>query len=271
MKEAHLALRETHSMLHASTGPQLQFQQCFDRFFPTARVLDVGCGAGDLTAEMARRVPLGSVLGVDHCYRTIVQAARRCPPDQYPNLRFATANARTLKLREEPFDFVVSRNCLHLVRVPGLTFPAIAKQLKPGGTMHVWFQGFGHCQEVTDTLFVLCTREHWKEYFAGFELQRYLMTPRFCEPWLNLSQLRPKQLEFARRTLDFPSTEIFVQWLQWAWPEYWKLVPAAHRPQFNEEFVELYPLKTGSTYQAHAVWLVVDAVKDHTIWPPTIL
>lgn len=249
-------------MPHASAQPELQFQHCFDRFSPTARVLDVGCGAGDLTAEMARRVPLGSVLGVDHCYRTIVQASRRCPPALHPNLRFATANARTLKLRAEPFDFVVSRNCLHLVRVPGLAFPAIAKQLKPGATMHVWFQGFGHGQEITETLFVLFTREQWKEYFVGFEPQRYLMTPRFCEPWLSISQLRPNQLEFIRRTLDFPSQEIFVQWLQWAWPEYWNLVPTAQHPRFNQEFLELYPLKTSSTYQVQAVWLMVDAVRD---------
>lgn len=252
-------------MLHASADPQ--FQHCFERFFLSARVLDVGCGAGDLTAEMARRVPFGSVLGVDHCYRTIFQASRRCPVVDYPNLRFATANARTLKLREQPFDFVVSRNCLHLVRVPGLTFPAIAKQLRPGGTMHLWFQGFGHGQEITDTLSRLFKREHWREYFAGFKLQRYLVTPRFCEPWLSLSQMRPRQLEFARRTLDFPSQEIFLQWLQWAWPEYWKLVPAGQRSRFNEEFLELYPLKSSSTYQARAVWVVVDAVKDPSIWP----
>ena len=88
-------------MLHASADPQLQFQHCFDRFLPTARVLDVGCGAGDLAAEMARRVPLGSVLGVDQCYRTIVQASRRCSPTEYPNLRFTATNARTLKLYEE--------------------------------------------------------------------------------------------------------------------------------------------------------------------------
>lgn len=149
-----------------------------------------------------------------------------------------------------------------LVRVPGLAFPAIAKQLKPGATMHVWFQGFGHGQEITETLFVLFTREQWKEYFVGFEPQRYLMTPRFCEPWLSISQLRPNQLEFIRRTLDFPSQEIFVQWLQWAWPEYWNLVPTAQHPRFNQEFLELYPLKTSSTYQVQAVWLMVDAVRD---------
>lgn len=258
-------------MLHASADPQLQFQHCFDRFKPTARVLDVGCGAGDLTAEMARRVPLGSVLGVDQCYRTIVQASRRCSPTEYPNLRFTAANARTLKIHEEPFDFVVSRNCLHLVRVPGLTFPAMARHLKPGGTIHVWFQGFGHGQEITDCLAVLFEREQWKEYFLGFKLTRYLMTPRFCEPWLSVSRLRPNQLEFIRRTIDFPSQEIFLQWLQWAWPEYWGLVPTSKRSRFNEDFLELYPLQTGSTYQAQAVWLVVDAVKDCSTSPRTTL
>ena len=37
----------------------MEFQECFEQFTPESRVLDVGCGIGDLSAEMSKRVPNG--------------------------------------------------------------------------------------------------------------------------------------------------------------------------------------------------------------------
>ena len=238
------------------------FEDCFRRFPPDARILDVGCGIGELTAQMAQRVPAGSVLGVDLCYQSIVQASRRSPPTRYPNLRFTTANARSLKLKEEPFDFVVSRNCLHLVQVPGLAFPAMARNLKPGGTLYTWFQGWGHGQAILDCLFELFERDRWKAYFADFKLSRFLITPQFCQPWFHLCQLHLNQVQLVQETIELPSRPIFLQWLSFNWPEYWGLIPSDERDQFNQEFLELYPLKTAWNYQVQVVWLVIDALKE---------
>ena len=44
------------------------------------RVLDVGCGNGKVTAEIASRVPAGTVLGVDSSAEMIASARRSSDP-----------------------------------------------------------------------------------------------------------------------------------------------------------------------------------------------
>src|SRR4029434_2068260 len=72
------------------------------------RVLDVGCGDGKITVEIAARVPRGTVVGVDASRDMITFAASHFGPIVRPNLRFEVADARLLPLRNE-FNRVVSQ------------------------------------------------------------------------------------------------------------------------------------------------------------------
>jgi trans-aconitate methyltransferase len=59
-------------------------------------VLDVGCGDGKVTAEIARAVPRGSVVGVDASPQMIEFARKAFPPGQHPNLEFQAMDAREI-------------------------------------------------------------------------------------------------------------------------------------------------------------------------------
>ncbi len=78
------------------------------------RVLDVGCGDGKTTAEIAARVPRGTVVGVDPSRGMIDFASSHFGPANFPNLRFEVGDARRLHFRQE-FELVVSFNALHWV------------------------------------------------------------------------------------------------------------------------------------------------------------
>src|SRR5215471_6249010 len=78
------------------------------------RILDVGCGDGKVTAEIADLVPRGSVLGVDPSHNMIDFARGHFGTVRTANLRFEVADARRLTYRAE-FDLVVSFNALHWV------------------------------------------------------------------------------------------------------------------------------------------------------------
>ncbi len=80
----------------------------------TERVLDLGCGSGKVTAEIAVRVPQGTVVGVDSSADMIAFASSHFGPTVRPNLRFETGDVRRLPFREE-FDLVVSFNALHWI------------------------------------------------------------------------------------------------------------------------------------------------------------
>ena len=66
----------------------------------TERILDVGCGDGKITAEIAAQVPEGSVLGVDLSRNMIDFASEHFTQ---PNLQFDVSNVSELPYREE-FD-----------------------------------------------------------------------------------------------------------------------------------------------------------------------
>src|SRR5262249_54133140 len=78
------------------------------------RVLDIGCGDGKITAEIAARVPQGEVVGVDASRDMIAFASSHFGPTVRPNLRFEVADARVLPFRNE-FNRVVSFNALHWI------------------------------------------------------------------------------------------------------------------------------------------------------------
>ena len=78
-------------------------------------ILDVGCGNGKITAEIAARVPHATVVGIDPSHEMVEFASAHYGAPVKPNLRFEVADARQLPYRNE-FDLVVSFNALHWVR-----------------------------------------------------------------------------------------------------------------------------------------------------------
>src|SRR5215510_2475511 len=96
------------------------------------RVLDVGCGDGKVTAEIAARVPRGSVLGIDPSRDMIAFASSRFGATTQANLRFEVADARDLPYRDE-FDLIVSFNALHWVPEQDAALGSMRAALGPGG------------------------------------------------------------------------------------------------------------------------------------------
>lgn len=76
-------------------------------------VLDIGCGDGKITAQIAERVPLGTVVvGVDVSSSMIKFAREKFPEEKYPNLSFRVCNAEDVDYSNH-FDMCLSCSCLH--------------------------------------------------------------------------------------------------------------------------------------------------------------
>lgn len=67
---------------------------------PTDSVLDVGCGEGIITAQIASKT--SSVIGCDYCNGSVEEARKR-----YPNVRFETSNVIILKFPDNHFTKVI--------------------------------------------------------------------------------------------------------------------------------------------------------------------
>jgi demethylmenaquinone methyltransferase/2-methoxy-6-polyprenyl-1,4-benzoquinol methylase len=104
-----------------------------------SRALDVACGTGDLTLELARRAPGGEVIGCDFSERMLELARAKSArePDLGAEVRFEPANALALPYRDRQFDAATvafgARNFASLER--GLA--EMARVVRPGGRVVV--------------------------------------------------------------------------------------------------------------------------------------
>lgn len=96
------------------------------------QVLDVGCGNGTITSQIATRVPRGSVIGVDPSREMIAYATGHFGASAFPNLRFDLCDARTLPF-QDAFDRVVSFNALHWVPDQDAALRSIRRAMKATG------------------------------------------------------------------------------------------------------------------------------------------
>jgi trans-aconitate 2-methyltransferase len=92
------------------------------------RVVDLGCGPGNLTALLPRRWPGADVLGVDSSEEMIERALA----EQIPGARFEVGDLRSWR-SAEPVDVLVSNATLQWVPGHLELLPDLVAQVAPGG------------------------------------------------------------------------------------------------------------------------------------------
>ena len=107
---------------------------------PDERILDVGCGTGQLTSEIANSG--ADVVGIDLSGEMIAAAK-----NNFPQLRFEVADIAATSCDNE-FDAVFSNAALHWVRDQQGAIRAISRALKPGGRLVFEMGGRGNIQQI---------------------------------------------------------------------------------------------------------------------------
>jgi SAM-dependent methyltransferase len=101
---------------------------------PGERVLDVGCGAGASSLELADAVGMsGEVVGVD-ISRTLLDVAKR-RADNLVGIRFLEGDAQTYPFEPASFDAAFSRFGVMFFADPVAAFANIRRALEPGGRL----------------------------------------------------------------------------------------------------------------------------------------
>ena len=100
---------------------------------PVERVLDAGCGTGQVTVELARIAK--RVDAVDFVDEMLTIARRKAQTLGLTNVSFEKMGVDALAFPDGSFDAVVLSNVLHLVDDPGKALREARRVLKPGGKL----------------------------------------------------------------------------------------------------------------------------------------
>ena len=107
-----------------------------------ARVLDVGCGTGEIVARLAARFPGASFVGVDLEEPHLERARARCASFG-SRVRFERGDALALQFGDAQFDLAVCRHLLQAVPEARRVLREMVRTLRPGGRLHLISEDYG--------------------------------------------------------------------------------------------------------------------------------
>ncbi len=207
------------------------------------RILDVGCGDGKVTAEIARAVPQGSVLGVDASPEMIAFAQKTFPAPKNRGLKFRICDARKLVALKGQFDILFSNAALHWVDDHEAILHGAAAVLKTGGRLVISCGGKGNAHEVFLALRPEMRLKRWREFFRQMPMPYFFHAPGDYEKWLPKFGFNIRTLKLAPKDATYAGAEGFATWLRTTWIPYVQRVPENLREEFIEAVTQRYVAK----------------------------
>jgi len=226
-------------------------------------VLDVGCGDGKITAEIARTVPRGSVTGMDASPQMIEFAKKTFPAGKFENLRFRVMDAREIRF-ERRFDLLFSNAALHWVDDHQAFLRGAASVLQPGGRLVVSCGGKGNAQDVFLALRPEMRLKRWRGFFRKIPTPYFFYAPADYEKWLPKAGFKVQRVKLVPKDAVYAGTKGFAAWLRTTWLPYVQRVPEALREEFIDAVVQRYlekhPVDAGKVH-VKMTRLEIEAVK----------
>jgi ubiquinone/menaquinone biosynthesis C-methylase UbiE len=99
------------------------------------QILDVACGPGLLSKELAIRLPQATVTGIDYSKHAINLAKQNC--QGLANSQFRQMDAYRIQFSSAKFDAVVCKDSLHHFNKPTQALKEMLRVLKPGGLLYL--------------------------------------------------------------------------------------------------------------------------------------
>ena len=227
-------------------------------------ILDVGCGDGKITAEIARAVPRGSATGVDASPQMIKFAQKAFPPAKNPNLEFHVMDARKIKFARR-FDFVFSNAALHWFDDHPAFLRGAASVLKPGGRLTVSCGGKGNAQDVFVAARPEMRSKCWREFFRRMPKPYFFYAPEDYKKWLPRAGFKTLSIQLAPKDAAYAGTDGFAAWVRTTWLPYTQRVPEPLREEFiaavTKRYVAKHPPDAENKVHVRMVRLEIDATR----------
>ena len=132
------------NLAHQAEAIWPQEQGLFDRYglSGTLRILDLGCGTGEITRRLAERYPESTLLGIDILEGNLA-LARRDSAMFGERIGYAQGDAFALDIADASVDLLVCRHMSQAVPDFPLVLAEITRVLKAGGWLHLLSEDYG--------------------------------------------------------------------------------------------------------------------------------
>jgi trans-aconitate 2-methyltransferase len=211
-------------------------------------VLDIGCGNGKVTREIAALLPRGSVVGVDASAKMIDFSRESIAGNDIGdggaasrNLRFEVCDARRLPFQNE-FDLVVSFNALHWIaeREQPIALRRICAALKTNGEAQLRLVARGARKSLENVIEETALSPRWQKYFVGHRDPYLHMSPEEYAALAEQCGLRVIRLAMKDHAWDFGSHSAFAAFGTVTFVEWSQRVPDAERSEFVADALARY-------------------------------
>jgi ubiquinone/menaquinone biosynthesis C-methylase UbiE len=195
---------------------------------PGMSLLDVGCGPGTITADLADRLGEGTVIGVDLANEVVELAREQHLASKGADLSFRTGDVYSLEFPDATFDVVYAHQILQHLSRPVDALVELRRVLKTGGLVAVrdadygafsWYPSDAVLDRWMDVYHRL-TRRNGAEADAGRHLKAWVRAAGFGDVvasssnwtfqsdeerrwWGGLWAERVRESEFARQCLEY--------------------------------------------------------------------
>jgi trans-aconitate 2-methyltransferase len=210
-------------------------------------ILDVGCGDGKITAEIASRVPQGSVVGVDPSVEMISFAQNKWGANHGSSMRFEVADARRLPFKDE-FDLVVSFNALHWVPEQEEALKSIRSAMKPGGTAQLRFVAHGQRKSLEHVLRETRHSPRWAAHFQHFHRPYLHLSPEEYCALAEKCGLNVQSVHLSDKSWDFLSRAGFVAFAEVTFVEWTRLLTETDKAAFTTDVLDRYQTIVGDDH-----------------------
>jgi len=233
-------------------------------------VLDIGCGDGKVTAEIAHLLERGSLVGIDSSASMIELARKRFPAGTHANLTFTLLDAA--RMSSEPsfasyFDVVFSNAALHWVKDHRPVVDGIASCLKPGGRILLQMGGKGNARTMVEVIDALGQEPRFAPYFENFEFPYGFLGIEVYTKLLTNAGFTGHRVELIDKDMIHDGKAGLSGWIRTTWLPYTERVPEELRDEYIDRiatrYLERVPLDGEGKAHVDMVRLEVEARKPH--------
>jgi trans-aconitate 2-methyltransferase len=224
---------------HKNSSIQYTWATTFLNKYPPQHygsTLDIGCGSGKITAEMAEKHKECSFTGID-ASPTMVETAKTNFP--LTNLHFEEGDAETFHLGKK-FDTIVSFSCLHWVKDKEKMFQSMHEALADNGKIHLFFAPKSDAQDRLDKAQAyVIKKDRWKEPMKALTSDYFLMYPEDFHSILVEAGFTTTVFEEAHTHSIFENRDKFKKWMS-VWLPHLKVLPTEDHSAFVDDVIDRY-------------------------------